>query len=50
MTIQVFACILSLKDVSSGQRIRYLEDLIFIPKPPFIGPFIYLNFSQWQFY
>ncbi len=45
MTIQVFACILSLKDVSSGQRIRYLEDLKYLYQShPLLGLSFILNF------
>ena len=45
MTIQVFACILSLKDVSSGQRIRYLEDLKYLyQNHPLLGLSFILNF------
>jgi len=45
MTVQVFACVLSLKDMKTGQRIRYLEDLKFLAQThPLVALAFVLNF------
>jgi len=48
MTIQVFACVLSLKDTKTGQRIRYLEDLKYLAQsqPLLALAFVFNFFSM----
>lgn len=45
MTIQVFACVLALKDMKTGQRLRYLEDLKYLAQThPLLALAFVLNF------
>ena len=45
MTTQIFACVLSLKDAKTGQRIRYLEDFKYLSSAhPLLALAFVLNF------
>nr|AGR42885.1 NADH dehydrogenase subunit 2 [Ostreococcus tauri]AGR43057.1 NADH dehydrogenase subunit 2 [Ostreococcus tauri]AGR43143.1 NADH dehydrogenase subunit 2 [Ostreococcus tauri]AGR43229.1 NADH dehydrogenase subunit 2 [Ostreococcus tauri] len=45
MTVHVFACVLALKDLKTGQRIRYVEDLKYLAQSqPLVACAFVLNF------
>ena len=45
MTVHVFACVMALKDLKTGQRIRYVEDLKYLAQSqPLVACAFVLNF------